>query len=343
MNCKNYALLLCAVVASACTDQQQSASTATEKKPTDTTAAQLLEPPSLEIKDVVEFTSLPTRITSPVSMQTIQAVRKRIKEAGDLTLNGALLKLPAPSATPSQFTLVAKNLNLKRGFINTSGHSLNIICESLDMDSKSIILSFMGYGLLAATPPPIGIHGANGVNGANGGNVNIYITKSLKSTLRVSLPGQIGGHGGDGINGQNGAIGRRGRNAEDGPLPFECKSGPGKGHPGGAGTPGGNAGNSGSGGNGGLLSLNFVNIPKPSSIPLKYTAEAGPTGEPGAVGRGGIGGQGGPGGHNSSNCLKENADRNRGANGPNGPDGNPGVTGREGAPGTYRVQKLVLP
>lgn len=297
-----YILLLSCLLLAACSNQEEQGKVqGTQNAPLFRAVTNLIEAkqitedvPSLILTGVVDFATIPGRITAPQNMQSIQAVKKCINAAGDLTIEG-MLKLSETSPNPTQHTLVARNLKLKHSFIVTRGHQLIIICETLEMDNKSLITSFVGNYILPQTPVTSTIHGTDGLNGMGEGTVYVYIMKNLATPLNVQLPGQYGGHGGNGLNGTAGTPGRRGRGTRNGSF-GTCMRGPGKGKDGGNGNPGGNAGNGGNGGAGGSLWVSFVNIPVPSPLPVNFEGVGGFAGHAGEIGLGGAGGQGGLGG-----------------------------------------------
>jgi hypothetical protein len=269
--------------------------------------------PVIENRQAIEVSDLPSKFLDPIDTSSQSAIESNLKSRDSLTLDGTTLTV-GPSKGNRTVTLACNRLKLLNGArIITNGNQLTLVAMNMEFNNSEGIDSFSAANIKAD----------KGVQGADGGRVEIYATKGVYGSVRISLPGQGGGDGAAGGVGSGGLGGARGANGVDGFL--NCSHGGRDGDPGGAGGQGlpGDAG--ASGGNGGDLVLHGE-AAKDNQSHFSYQAPAGTGGMGGAGGPGGPGGPGGEGGSGSSFC-------GGGHGGPSGAPGPQGVAGSNGSNG----------
>lgn len=261
----------------------------------------------------IQVSDLPAKFLDAIDINSESGVNASLASRDSLTLDGTTL-IVGPIGANRTVTLGAKSIKLINGArIITNGNQLTLVARTMEFNNSGGIDSFSGENAKAGT----------GIAGSDGGRVEIYATKTVYGSLRMSLPGQGGGEGSAGAPGRQGAPGRRGDNGVDGFV--DCHRGGTDGAQGGPGEPGGVGGTGAAGGNGGDLVLMGAAV-KDYQSHFPYQAPAGPGGPGGSGGPGGAGGPGGEGGSGSGHC-------GGGHGGPAGPAGQPGAAGPNGPAG----------
>jgi hypothetical protein len=266
-----------------------------------------------ENRSSIQISDLPAQFLNAVDTSSEGAINDKLSSQDSLTLDGTTL-IVGPVGGNRTVMLTANSLKLINGArIVTNGNQLSIVALNMESNNSGGIDSFFQETAKAAP----------GTQGADGGRVEIYVTKSVVGSLRVSLAGQIGGDGTAGAPGPGGAAGDRGSDASDKALGCGSSGGNGgTGKPGGKGYPGSPGA---SGGNGGDLVLEGKTVANHESH-FPYQAQPGLGGTGGAGGPGGAGGAGGQAGSGSHFC-------GTGVAGNGGQQGSPGDAGPNGASG----------
>jgi uncharacterized protein YcfL len=265
----------------------------------------------LEKRPAIEISDLPTKFLDPVDTSSQSAIERNLKSRDSLTLDGTTLTV-GPIKGNRTVTLACNRLKLLNGArIITNGNLLTIVAMNMEFNNSGGIDSFPAENAKAGI----------GVQGADGGRVEIYATKGVTGSLRISLPGQGGGDGNAGGGGPGGLPGGRGANGVDAMV--GCAHGGTDGAPGGTGGPGLPGGDGATGGNGGDLVLHGE-AAKDNESHFSYQAPGGTGGTGGAGGPGGPGGPGGEGGSGSTSC----------SGGHGGAQGGPGPKGAQGSNGS---------
>ena len=261
----------------------------------------------------IQVSDLPSTFLEAIDTSSDNAVTNTLKSRVPLALDNTTLTI-GPVGGNLSVTLAASKLSLVNGArIVTNGNNLSLIANEMDFNGSGGIDSFSNDTSKATTG-----------NGSDGGRVEVYATKKVYGSIRVSLPGQTGADGKPGGQGNPGAAGSRGDNGVDGL--FDCRRGGtdgGQGGTGGQGLPGGDGT---SGGIGGDLVLRGEAV-KDQASHFSFQAPPGPGGAGGPGGPGGAGGPGGEGGSGSGHCGGGHGGLN-GLAGPAGPSGNNGPNGK---------------
>lgn len=261
----------------------------------------------------LQVSDLPSTFLETIDTSSDSAVTNTVKSRVPLVLDNTTLTI-GPVGGNRSVTIATSKLTLINGArIVTNGNNLSLIANEMDFNSSGGIDSFSDETSKASTGNP----------GSDGGSVEIYATKTVFGSIRVSLPGQAGADGKPGIPGQNGIPGPRGNNGVDGFM--NCAHGGTDGGQGATGGTGGVGGDGTPGGNGGDLQLRGEAV-KDQASHFSFQAPPGPGGTGGPGGAGGDGGPGGEGGSGSSEC-------GGGHGGPKGAPGQPGGKGNDGPSG----------
>lgn len=267
----------------------------------------------VENRKKISVADLPQQFLAPLDTSSEGNLNDKLSSLDSLTLDGTVLSVADVGANRSVI-LAANTLKLLNGArIVTNGNQLSLVALKMEFNNSGGIDSF---GEDSNKP-------ATSTKGADGGRVEIYATKTVYGSLRVSLPGQSGGIGATGGAGTIGRTGDRGSDGSD--KAFGCGSGGGNGGTGGVGGKGENGTDGGQGGNGGDLVLQGAAV-KDHESHFPYQASPGIGGSGGAGGQGGAGGPGGQGGSGSTYCKGGTA----GTQGQGGPRGDPGKNGPNG-------------